>query len=200
MTPAVCELELTTVSFLSPGTCTLAVDQRGDSAYEAAQQATQSFTVAAPLIPEGQVQTLSFTSTEQPSGFTLAGSPKLLPDGAVRLTGSAAGSGNLSWLLTFANGSLGVIEGAVRSCGAGTIQLAGGCRPAEAIFAFGHAGVVAGRIQVTVRPGAAASVALRRARLRHRALRLVVLVHFQPAHGGTPYTRSLTLALRPSLH
>lgn len=47
LTPAVCSVSQATVSLLKVGTCTIAADQAGDSAYAAASRVSQSFTVLA---------------------------------------------------------------------------------------------------------------------------------------------------------
>jgi hypothetical protein len=46
LTPSVCTVAATTVSLAGAGTCTIAANQAGDGAYNAAPQVTQSFTVA----------------------------------------------------------------------------------------------------------------------------------------------------------
>lgn len=64
--PAVCSVSGATVSFLSPGTCTLHANQAGNGSYSPAPQVSQSFTVAR------GAQTISFTTTP-PSGAYVGG-------------------------------------------------------------------------------------------------------------------------------
>ena len=64
--PAVCSVSGSTVSFLSPGTCTVRANQAGNGSYSAAPQVSQSFTVAP------GPQTITFTSTA-PSGAYVGG-------------------------------------------------------------------------------------------------------------------------------
>jgi hypothetical protein len=64
--PSVCSVAGSTVSFLSPGTCTVRADQAGNGSYSAAPQVSQSFAVAP------GAQTISFTTTP-PSGAYVGG-------------------------------------------------------------------------------------------------------------------------------
>ena len=64
--PSVCSVSGSTVSFLSPGTCTVRANQAGNGSYSAAPQVSQSFAVAP------GAQTISFT-TSPPSGAYVGG-------------------------------------------------------------------------------------------------------------------------------
>ncbi len=64
--PSVCNVSGSTVSFLSPGTCTVLANQAGNGSYSAAPQVSQSFAVAP------GPQTITFTSAP-PSGAYVGG-------------------------------------------------------------------------------------------------------------------------------
>jgi hypothetical protein len=64
--PTVCGVSGSTVSFLSPGTCTVLANQSGNGSYSAAPQVSQSFAVAP------GPQTITFTTTP-PSGAYVGG-------------------------------------------------------------------------------------------------------------------------------
>jgi hypothetical protein len=70
--PSVCSILLSTVSFVSAGTCTIRGTQTGNSNFQAATPVTQSFTVA-----KG-TQTISFISTV-PAAAQVGGTPLYVP-------------------------------------------------------------------------------------------------------------------------
>ncbi len=68
--PAVCSVSGTTVTMLTPGTCTIAANQAGNASYSAALEVTQDILIqAATLTP----QTLTFGANPGPRSFTAGG-------------------------------------------------------------------------------------------------------------------------------
>jgi len=109
-TPSVCTVSGTTVSFIGAGTCTIDADQAGNSEYEPAVQAQQSFSVAMGS------QTINFTSSA-PGSASVGG-----PTYAV----SATASSGLPVSLTIdaSSGSVCSISGSTVSfIGAGTCTI-----------------------------------------------------------------------------
>ncbi len=197
-TPAVCSVTYATVSFTGVGTCTIDADQAGNSRYEAAPQAQQSFPVAS--APASS--TLSFTSSLTPaltpapgSAFSLAGEPSInRRTGAITFTASVSDPGTLSWLLTFENGRFGAFQSGGR-CAARQIRLDGSCRAARIVFGRGDVAVaIAGTVSFTVKPSASAAKALGKALGKGRGLSVTATLTFRSSLGGSPvlHTRSLT--------
>jgi hypothetical protein len=209
--PSVCQLEGSTVSFLAVGTCALEANQTGNSSYEAAPQATQSFAVGSAEVlvlaftstQGGTASTQSstlpgpFTSTAADSSFTLLGAPEIDErTGAITFAVSVLDPGTLSAQLTFANGTFGALSATARKCATGQIGLSGRCRPAR--IGFGSASVVAsapGALRLTITPGNSARKALESARTRHGNLPVTAVLQFRSSLGGTPVTHELSIAV-----
>lgn len=206
VTPSVCLLEGSTVSFAGVGTCTIEASQVGDSNYEAAPRALQSFAVGAlpmlistsPSTPNPMLSSpLPSTLVPVPdSDFTLLSGPTInAKTGAVTFTVSVVDPGRLGVLLTFPNGMFGAFA-SVRKCKLGQIRLKGSCRPAKIDFGGNAVAVsVAGSVSITVTPSASAKRALEQARRRHRSLRVTARLTFQSLLGGSPMTDELPIAV-----
>jgi hypothetical protein len=197
-TPAVCSVTYATVSFTGVGTCTIDANQAGNSRYEAAPQAQQSFPVASAPVSS----TLSFTSSFTPiltptpeSAFSLTVEPSInRRTGAITFTASVPDPGALSWLLTFENGRFGAFQSGGR-CATGQIRLDGSCRPARIVFGRGDVVVaIAGTVSFTVKPSASAEKALGKALEKGRGLSVTATLTFRSSLGGSPvrHTRSVT--------
>jgi hypothetical protein len=111
-TPSICTSSGTngaTISFVAAGSCTVTADQAGNGTYNAAPQATQTFTVA-----KGD-QTVSF-STTAPSGATVGG-PTYTP--------AATASSNLAVAITLDASSSGctISNGVVSFTAVGTCKI-----------------------------------------------------------------------------
>jgi hypothetical protein len=203
-TPEVCSLEGPTVSFIGAGTCTIDASQAGNSEYEAAPAASQSFTVDPAPTPPSTSQpaassTLSFTSSLIPaltpapdSEFSLLGAPAVnRRTGAVTFTSSVADPGIFSWLLTFRNGAFGAFQASRTRCGAGQVRLDGKCRPTHIVFGKGERVVTAaGLASFTVKPSAAAERALQSALEKGRGLSVTATLTFQSSLGGSPVSHA----------
>jgi hypothetical protein len=207
-TPAVCQLEGALVRFLAAGTCTVNASQQGNAEWEPAPETQQSFAVAAaPKPPGAKSGVLEFTSSVPPPvtlpglHLRLSGAPSAdSRNGAVSFVLALEGSGELRWLLTYANGSYGVVQGHAGSCGSGRVKLHGGCRPARATYAAGHLPAGTGRVvHLVVRPSHGAAVALARARAAHHGLPVEMVLLYRSASAGAAaakITRTLTVRLR----
>jgi PKD domain len=116
--------------------------------------------------------------------------------GAVTLTTSVLDPGMFKFRATFANGRFGAFASAV--CRKPRIRLADRCLPATIVYASGSKALAAsGTVRVTLKPSASALKALRRALRQRRGLPLTLVLTFQSARGGTAFTRSQTLVVRP---
>jgi PKD domain-containing protein len=116
--------------------------------------------------------------------------------GVVTLTTSVLDPGTLSFRATFANGRFGAFASSV--CRKRRIKLARRCLPATIVYASGYkAFAAAGRVRVTLKPSASALKALRRALRQRRGLPVRVVLRFQSARGGTAFSRSQSLIVRP---
>ncbi|HWX97863.1 MAG TPA: hypothetical protein VNZ01_13560 [Solirubrobacteraceae bacterium] len=203
-TSSVCTISGSTVSFIGAGTCTIDANQAGNSEYEPAPQATQSFTVAAaptvitvvpgpgpppPPPPPGPKPSLGN------SNFTAGASSFEPKTGRVIFIETITNPGTFSWLLTFPNGKF-ALSG--RRCGAGLVRLGGKCRPAKIIFAMGSATVPAGVVIFKLRPSPAGLKALRNALRLGKGLRVTATFTFQSSLGGSPvsHTQKITDKLK----
>jgi hypothetical protein len=116
--------------------------------------------------------------------------------GVVTLTTSVLDPGMFKFRATFANGRFGAFASAV--CRKPRIRLAGRCLPATIVYASGSKALAAsGTVRVTLKPSASALKALGRALRQRRGLPLTLVLTFQSARGGTAFTRSQTLVVRP---
>jgi hypothetical protein len=148
----------------------------------------------------------NFTANPPPppvpnSNFTLRGSPHVNQrTGAITFMVSVSDPGTLRWLLTFKNGTFGVLVEHRTSCRKSQVKLRGKCRSAQVVFGNGSLTVAAaGTVSFTVTPSAAARRALQAAPRKGRGLTVSAVVSFQ-ASGGRPasHTYSLTDRLRPT--
>jgi hypothetical protein len=200
---SVCSISGSTVSFTGAGTCTIDANQAGNTAYEAAPQVQQSFTVSpAPtlitLTPTSPILTPVSTPTPN-SNFSALGAAFNPTTGAITFTESAGDPGTFSWLLTFQNGKFGVFAAKKTKCKKGQVKLNGKCRPAAILFGKGSRTVAAaGTVTFTVKPSAAGLKALRNAFKRKRGLPVTATLTFQSSHGGSPvsHTQSLNVKLK----
>ena len=81
-------------------------------------------------------------------------------------------------------------------CRAKQIRLRGACRPAQIAFGSGRVVVSSAEtVRFTVRPSAAATAALRRARKRGARLLITATLTFRSS-GGSPVSRSESIADR----
>lgn len=212
--PSVCMISNSLVSFLSAGTCTIDANQAGDSEFDPAPQAQQSFSVAAASggsgeepssspsasgqqSSSGSSQELSFNASHPPAG----GVPLELHvtgRGTVTIALSLAGAGRLSWALELDNALLKPYGGRAR-CAFGHIRH-GRCRPLLLAFATGARTFSArGAVRLVLGPQAAAAAALRRAAARSRGLSLSISLRFRPSPGGSPFTLAEHLRIRPAV-
>ncbi len=202
-TPETCTVVSASVAFVGAGTCTIDANQAGNGEYRRAAQVQQSFAVGpaplAPLVPAAS-SALGFRSSSPAaptSSFTLVGAPSInRSTGALTFTAEVANAGTLMWTLTFANGSFGVVQSRA-GCRTGQIRLRGACRPGQLAFGSGRVVVSsAGTVRFTVRPSAAATAGLRRARKRGRRLLITATLTFRSSGGGSPVSRSESIADR----
>jgi hypothetical protein len=199
-----------TVFFVGVGECVIDANQAGDSNYDPAPQAQQSFVVAA---APGQ-QIIVLPSRTAPSSNTLAikqvGSVSA-PDSSFRVIGaslslatysitlveSVVDPGVFNWVLTFENGKFGIYAANTKRCKSGSARLQGKCRPSRILFGRGRETVsTPGRVSFTVRPTSAGIAALRRAFKRHQGLPVTALVTFQSSRGGRPVARTQALLVK----
>jgi Divergent InlB B-repeat domain len=136
------------------------------------------------------------------SGFTLKGNPRVNPKtGAVTFTASVSYPGVFSWLLSFKNGSFGIISARSKGCRRGQLKLKGKCRSAQIIFGKGSkTAAKAGSVSFTVAPSAAARNALRAALKEGTGLLVNASVTFKATGSASSvsHTRSLNVQLKPS--
>ena len=112
---SVCAMAGATVTALAAGTCTIEAAQPGDSSFQAAPQAQQSFTVGSPT-PSLSDQTITFTSTA-PAAATVGGAA---------YAAAATASSGLSVSFSASSASAGVcsVSGStVSMLGAGTCTI-----------------------------------------------------------------------------
>jgi hypothetical protein len=191
---SVCSISGATVSFIGAGTCTIDANQAGDSNYNAAAQAQQSFAVsAAPVL----IPTLTPTLVPD-SGFSFSGNPTVnQKTGAITFTMSVGDPGTFGWLLTFQNGKFGVFASRKTKCKAGLVTLKGKCRPAKVVFGKGSQAVVsAGAVSFNVKPSASALRALRNALKRKQGLPVTVTLTFQSSRGGSPVSHIQSIIVK----
>jgi hypothetical protein len=200
-----CAISGETVYFVGTGQCVIDANQAGDSNYEPAPQAQQSFVVAAAsehqiiVAPSGTAPssgTLSFkqVGSAPDSRFSVIGASLNLATYSITLVESVADPGVFSWVLTFENGKFGTYAANTKRCKTGSVRLKGECRPTRIVFARGSETVATvGRVSFTVRPTSAGIAALRRAFKRHKGLPVKAQVTFQSSRGGSPVARTQAL-------
>lgn len=156
------------------------------SSSSSSSSATISSTVAAP-------QTIA-----PPDSAFAAQAGSLNPaTGAITFKETVADPGTFSWLATFQNGKFGAFASA-SGCKAGSIRLAGKCRPARIVFAKGSEAVAgAGTVSFTLKPSASASKALKNALRKGAGVPVSVVLTFKSARGGSAVSHTLSLTVRP---
>jgi PKD repeat protein len=161
-----------------------------------ATQATPSTTTPSTNQPTVSLPLVLIPPPTPTSAFT---SPRVavnVKTGALTLTTSVTDPGTLRWLATFPNGKFGAFASSSR-CKAGTIRLAGKCRPAKIVFAKGSKAVAgAGAVSVTLKPSASAARALKNALRKGRGVPVSVALTFQSSRGGSPVTHVLSLTVK----
>jgi hypothetical protein len=202
---SVCTISGSTVSFVGTGTCTIDANQAGNSDYEPAHQAQQSFTVAVVLasarpspIGSSGVAQVRFVLLPN-STFRVLGASLSLASFAITFKGSVTDPGTFKWVLTFRNRQFGVFSARNKKCKAGLIRLKGRCRPAMVLFAKGSETVAApGNVSFTVKPTASAVRAIKNAFKKEKALPVSARITFQSARGGSPVAlvQSLLVKMR----
>jgi hypothetical protein len=208
-TPSVCAVEGSTVSFIAAGTCTIDANQPGDSNYDPAPEAQQSFAVASPpaLIPTPTPEPTPLPLASQPlasqplapsfmpatpdSDFSLQRNPVVdAKTGAITFTVSVSNPGIFTWLLSFPNGSFGAFSASRSQCSASQVSVKGRCRRARIVFArsaLSVVGAAAPGITVTFKatPSSSARKALANALARGRGLPVTALLSFRSSLGGS---------------
>jgi PKD repeat protein len=117
--------------------------------------------------------------------------------GTITFTESVGNAGTFSWLLTFQNGKFGVFTAKNPRCKAGSIRLNGKCRPAKIVFSKGRGTASApGTFSFSVKPTGSALKALKNALKRKKGLPVTATLTFQSALGGSPVSRTQTLAVK----
>jgi PKD repeat protein len=199
-TPPVCAVSGSTVSFIGTGACTIDANQAGNAQYDPAPQAQQSFAVGAKATATAASITLPPGPAFPPapnSNFGVLSAKVNRKTGAITFTGSLAGAGTFSWLLTFKNGRFGVLASSNTSCAKGFIWLRRRCRPARIVFARGSQPVGSGgTVSVTAKPTRPAVSALRRALRQKRGLPVLAVFSFRSSAGGAPAPHSQALIVR----
>jgi hypothetical protein len=199
---SVCTISGTTVSFVGVGTCTIDANQAGNSNYNAAPQALQSFTVTAPAAASATLTTttaLILPLTAAPNSNFTTTSAFSQATGAITFKESVTEPGTFSWLVMFQNGKFGAFASSNTKCKTGFIKLSGKCRPAKIVFAKGSKAVTAaGTVIFTLKPSASALKALKNALKQRKGLPVTATLRFQSSLGGSPVSRtqSLTVKLR----
>jgi hypothetical protein len=116
--------------------------------------------------------------------------------GLVTLTTSVLDPGMFSFRATFPNGRFGAFASSV--CHKPRIRLARRCLPATIVYASGSKALaVAGTVRVTLKPSASALKALRRVLRERRGLPVTLVLTFRSARGGSTFSRSQSLLVRP---
>ena len=194
--------EWETIHFIGPGACVIEATQQGDAEFQPAA-ARQSIRVnAAPLPilpgPPGGPLSAPFVSTPD-SSFRLAKGSKLdRTTGAITFSVSVTQTGTLSWNVTFADGSFGVLAASRSKCRRNQVMLRGACRPRRLTFGTGALEVGAtaaasGNVSFTVAPSGAARSALQKALRLRRPLAVRAAISFQSAFGGSPVAHSYSI-------
>ena len=192
-TGSVCSTAGSTVTLIGSGTCTISADQTGDSEYEAAPEAQQSFAVAPAPAPIS-ISTLTPTVLAAPNNnFNPSTSPVVNPKtGAVTFTATVADPGTLSWLITFQGGKPGRSPTSKTKC-AGQIEINGKCGQVKVVFGEASMAVAsAGIVDFTVTPSASAREALKRV----RGLPVTAILTFQSTLGGPPVSHTSSILIK----
>jgi hypothetical protein len=136
------------------------------------------------------------------SNFALIGDPRVnSKTGAVTFTVSVSDPGSMRWVLTFPNGSFGVVasrKAASRSrCKKGQVKLKGKCRAANVVFGQGSMSVAtAGTTHFTVTPSGAAPRALQAALKRAGGLSVSAVLTFDATGSAGPVSHRQAFTVR----
>jgi hypothetical protein len=177
-------------------------NQGGNTEYEPAAQAQESFTVAvvtvvAPPPSESPPQSPPPGPKPLPANSNfVAGASSFEPaSGRVIFIESISNGGTFRWLLTIPNGRFGVIVSSKPSkkCRAGLVRLRGRCGPATIVFSEGTATVPAGVVIFKLRPSLPALKILQGAFRQKKGVLVTATFTFQSSRGGAPVTRTQTL-------
>lgn len=217
MTPSICAVSGTTVSFIAAGPCTIEALQPGNAEYEAAPAAEQSFEVSAvlqtgeplpvqtgeplpavsgePQTPSSQPSLLSSLGSQSllapvapTSFFTLVGAPRVdRRTGEIDFTAKPADPGMLSWHLTIEAPAGGATRAKPGRCPRH------GCQAEKITFANGRIAAAAGTLRISVKPSHQASTVLFREAKAGRRVRIVALLSFQSSLGARPFSRTRTI-------
>jgi PKD repeat protein len=178
VTPAVCALTGSAVSFVAAGSCSIVANQAGNAAFNTAVQVAQTFKVGS-------------------SSFNAISATVNAKTGAITFTESVGEPGTFSWLLTFQNGKFGVFTSRASKCKAGQTKLNGRCRPSRIVYAKGSQNVAApGSVSFTLKPSSSALKALRSGRKQHKGLSVSEVLTFQSLGGGPPVSQTKTLTVK----
>jgi hypothetical protein len=181
MTPLVCTVSGMQVSFIAPGTCTIAALQWGDAEYAEALPAEQSFDVAS-----------AAQSLLTGPAFALLGAPRVNhKTGAITFRASVEDLGSFSWRLTFRERVAAAHRG-----GAAVCDRDGCWRWREIVFAQGSMTTAAGTIRIVIKPNRAAASALAARARSGRPLRVQALLSFQSSLGAGLFSRTRTVTVR----
>jgi hypothetical protein len=213
-TPSVCTLAGSTVDFLEAGTCTIDANQPGNSDYDPAPEARQSFAVGGPpaliptttpaATPAGSPPPLLASPFTPPpdSDFSLQGNPTVnTKTGVITFIASVSNPGTFTWLVTFRNGIFGAFSATRSKCGASRISLNGKCRPAQIVFgkgalSVGDAAGARGTVTFTATPSSSARKALANALAGGRGLPVTALLSFRSSLGGSSVSHTYLVTAR----
>lgn len=218
MTPSICAVSGTTVSFIAAGPCTIEALQPGNAEYEAAPAAEQSFDVSAALQTGEPLQSGELlpavsgepqTPASQPSllgglgsqpvlapvaatsFFTLVGAPRVdRRTGAIDFTAKPADPGMLSWHLSIEAPAGGATRAKPGRCPWH------GCQAEKITFANGRIAAAAGTLRISVKPSHQASTVLFREAKAGRQVRVVALLSFQSSLGAGLFSRTRTIDIK----
>jgi hypothetical protein len=114
--------------------------------------------------------------------------------GAITFTETVSDPGTFRFVLTFRNGSFGVIAAKAKKCRPGQVRLKGRCRALDLSFGSGTKTVTAaGTVSFTVKPSRLATRALEHALAHHKGLTVTARLRYQSILGGSPVTHTRTI-------
>ena len=196
-TPSVCSVSGSTVSLIAVGTCMIDADQAGDSEYNAASRAQQSFTVAPRPILTSQSALISSLVPTPNSDFTLVAAPSTNQKaGSITFSLKVSDPGTLSWLVAFQSGQHArprKVRRSVGVCNAGEVKINGVCSVVALVFGQASKSVAdPGVVTFTVAPGASALLVLKRS----ATLFVTATLTFQSSLGGPSESQSRSVVVR----
>jgi hypothetical protein len=208
-------VEGSTVSFIQAGTCTIDANQPGNSNYDPAPEAQQSFAIASPPAlmaaptsspPPATSAPLPlappFTLAAPDSGFSLQRNPIVnSKTGAITFTALVTNPGIFAWVLTFPNGTFGAFSASRSRCRASQIRVKDRCRPPQVVFAksaVSVAGAAGAGVTVTFEatPSSSAWKALAKATARGVGLPVTAVLSFRSSLGGTSVSHTYSITAR----